>query len=317
MSEPKKHHFLPQFYLRGFSINSREQIWQIEKTQHPESRKVAIKDAACETHYHTIDADPKNKDRRTIEEYLSGIEGKQAELINTITGHGGIQSYQKRRLAEFIMIMRFRVPAYKTYIEQTLGELVRNSTRLMFRMDKFPPPPPQVEELIKEKDDDIFDVEISNWMILVRMLNIALDPKFVQIIERMNLSLYKTPEGLEFVACDSPVAIFDPNYKKKKPYGVGLLNRDIDLTFPLTKRYLVLASWKAGEGTCEAAEYQINEFNRRTVIMAKKYIWASSQTKQLTDLISSYCNKKAGFEISSMDYGKGFAQITRFIPVTS
>lgn len=55
MSDPRKHHYLSQFYLRGFS-SDRSSLFQIEKRsgKHYGCR---IKDVAAIRDYHDIDAD--------------------------------------------------------------------------------------------------------------------------------------------------------------------------------------------------------------------------------------------------------------------
>lgn len=125
-------------------------------------------------------------------------------------------------------------------MEKQLQENVEHLTRIELRRGRVPKPPKEVQDFIKEHGDGIFRVKISNWMILLQMVQAAIDPKLLSIIEKMNLSLFEAPDGMQFVTCDSPVALYIPNYKPESPYGVGYLRREIEVSIPLTKKILLI-----------------------------------------------------------------------------
>jgi hypothetical protein len=79
MSSPRKHHFLPQFYLRGFSTN-RDGIFQIEKQQ-GRYYGCKIKDIAAIRDYHKLDG-KETSDPQYFEKKLAELEGIQAEHVN-------------------------------------------------------------------------------------------------------------------------------------------------------------------------------------------------------------------------------------------
>jgi hypothetical protein len=196
MPDPKKHHFLPQFYLDGFKITPQTskyaQIQVIPKTVTPKSFVSAIKDTGCELNYHTVDADPAYKDRKSLETVFAENEGQQAKVINSVIRNHKISFKEKQVLAFFVSIMRVRVPSYKRYIEQFLRESVQSVTRMEHRKGRLPKPPKVVEDLIKKQGGDIckvLDVKISNWMILLQMINTAVGTNMSSIIEKMNFSL--------------------------------------------------------------------------------------------------------------------------------
>jgi len=87
MTTPKKHHFLPQFYLEQFKVvpqsGKYSKIWQVEKITSPNPQKASIKDVGCKTDYHTMDLQTK-KDRKSIENVFSKLEAKQADIIKEI-----------------------------------------------------------------------------------------------------------------------------------------------------------------------------------------------------------------------------------------
>lgn len=283
MSDPKKHHFLPQFYLDGFRITPQTskygQIQIIPKTTTPEPFISAIKDTGCECNYHTVDADPAFKDRKSLETAFAETEGRQAEVIKSVISNRKISFKEKQVLAFFVSIMRVRVPSYKRYIEQLLQENAQSMTRMELRKGRLPKPPKVIEDLIKKQGDDIFkvlEVKISNWMILLQMINTVVGSNISSIIEKMNFSLVEAPNDNQFITCDSPVSLYVPNYEKRKPYGIGLLGREVEVCISLNKQYLLLASWQQLPLHQIASQKNVVEFNRRTIIMADKFIYSSS-----------------------------------------
>ncbi|MHC4158140.1 MAG: DUF4238 domain-containing protein [Planctomycetota bacterium] len=324
MSDPKKHHFLPQFYLNGFRITPQTskyaQIQITPKTPTPEPFLSAIKDTGCEFNYHTVAPDPAFKDRKSLETSFAEIEGRQAEVIKSVLSNRKISFEEKQVLAFFVSIMRVRVPSYKRYIEQFLQENVQSMTQMELRKGRLPKPPKVIEDLIKEQGGDIFkvlEVKISNWMILYQMFNTVVGSNISSIIEKMNFSLVEAPNDNQFITCDSPVTLYVPDYQVRKPYGIGLLDREVEVCIPLNKQYLLLVSWQQLPLHQIASRNNVAEFNRRTIIMADKFIYSSSVFDGLLEQISKLHSKTAGFQLSTLDYGNGFCHITRFIPVSN
>jgi len=324
MAEPKKHHFLPQFYLGGFKITPQTskypQIHVIPKTATPEPFLSAIKDTGCEFNYHTVDTNPAFKDRKSLEMGFAETEGRQAKVIKSVVSNHKISFKEKQVLAFFISIMRVRVPSYKRYIEQFLRENVQSMTRMEHRKGRLPKLPKVIEDLIKEQGGDIykvFKVKISNWMILLQMINSVVGSNIPLIVEKMNFSLVEAPNDNQFITCDSPVTLYVPNYEIRKPYGIGLLDREVEVCIPLNKQYLLLASWQQLPLHQIASRKNVVEFNRRSIIMADKFIYSSSVFDGLLEQISKLHSKTAGFQLSTLDYGNGFCHIGRFIPVSN
>jgi hypothetical protein len=143
----------------------------------------------------------------------------------------------------------------------------------------------------------------------------AIEPYFLSIIGNMNFSLIRAPSEMRFITCDSPVAFYIPNYENKRPYGVGFLDKEIEISIPLTPKILLFVSWKQKEENKMASPEDVIEFNRRTIIMSDHFIYSSSIFVGLIKQISNFHNNTAGFKIETIDYGHGFCQHAYFIPV--
>lgn len=320
MTTPKKHHYLPQFYLERFKIIPQEgkypHIYRIEKSASPKAASPAIKDTGCKRDYHTLDFDNQVKDRQTVEKAISKIESDQAHLVDSICESNKITEEQKSPLAELITTMRFRVPAFKRNIESSLEGIVESTFKILMHQGKLPKPPKVVQDLIEEQGYDFLKANISNWKILQHMFQMAFQSENSSLLEKMKYQLVFAPNGHHFFTGDSPVALYHPNYDSIKPYGVGPAFKNVELTFPISKRLLIKLTWDREEGVKTIHEERVKEYNRRTIIMADSQIFASEVNPDLMKKVALFHKVEAGYKLDNLWYGEGAVHVSRFIPVT-
>lgn len=320
MNEPKKHHFLPQFYLENFKIvptaGKYPHIVVTTKEANPRSFRAAIHDIGCISDYNTIDMRGKPPERSSIELALSKTEASQQELISTIIKSRTIPIERKGEVASLLALMHLRVPKFKRNIETSLMKAVESLGEMMLRHGKLPPLPDELAKLSPKGFSDIVTIEIDNWIILSYMYGSALGSHLADVIERMTISLIESPKGKEFITGDTPVVIYFPEYQGRKPYGVGFADKEIEITFPITPDLLLFASWQPSNRGTQIGLDLLNEFNRRTVIMADKYLYSRTEDKDTIKIISNNAAIEAGYKTDLVDGGEGMYLINRFVPVT-
>ncbi|MBW2594711.1 MAG: DUF4238 domain-containing protein [Deltaproteobacteria bacterium] len=319
MSIPRKHHYLPQFYLEGFKIlpqkGKKPHIWQIEKVGEQKYYNPAITDTGCIRDYHSLDHELE-PDHKTIESVLSTIEAKQAELVQSIINSKDMNHSQIAELAGLISLMRYRIPAFASYIETSHKKIVLDSFKIMYQTGKFPSPPKMIRQMFESKGiDETLNIKISNWEIVEKILEVGLSSESISMLLQLNYQIYSTKEPDIFITSDNPVALFHPNYEDLKPYGIGLAIKGVELTFPLSSNTLVVAGHHLKPGSYFANHNQVNEFNRRTIIMAENYIFSNKISTELKKHINDLKDNFAGFTFDNLYYGKGSVYVSRFIPV--
>lgn len=128
MSTPRKHHYLPQFYLEGFKVEPQKgkkpHIWQIEKDGDQAFYSPAIEDTGCIRDYHTLDFTDEDPDHKAVEAQLSKLESEQAVLLRAIRETKRIEASQVEPLSAFISLMRYRVPSFADHVEKSLRSVV-------------------------------------------------------------------------------------------------------------------------------------------------------------------------------------------------
>ncbi len=320
MSTPRKHHYLPQFYLEGFKVEPQKgkkpHIWQIEKDGDQAFYSPAIEDTGCIRDYHTLDFTDEEPDHKAVEAQLSKLESEQAILVRAIRETKRIEAPQVEPLSAFISLMRYRVPSFADHVEKSLRSVVLDTFKIMYQAGKFVAPPPELQELFDSKCiDEALQVSISNWKILSHMFKVGLRPESVGLLAGYNYHVYSAEGTSLFVTSDNPVALYHPNYDKIRPNGVGLAIKGVEVTFPLTSDTLIRAGHDLKPGASIASAEEVEEFNRRTITMSERYVFASAVSTKLKRRIGALKSVRAGFVFDNLFHGDGSLHVSRFIPV--
>lgn len=317
--EPKKHHYLPQFYLENFKIDNDNKISQINvipKNRRPFSTFIsAIKDTGCETDYHTLEISDTEKDRSTVENNLSKVEAIHSNLVKKIIIKKKIDNNDKEELIKFLLLMRMRVPTNKKHLEELLKSCVQSSYNILDKCGKLPPKPKILQDVI-DKGINPIEITISNWKLVQEMFRHAQDEDLIKVQKKLNMTLCEICNDEFFITSDVPVSIYYP--KHGGTYGVPILSAKTELFLPISNKFGILfTNHQNAPEHIILSKQQINEFNRRTIIMAKTFLYLPKITSSIIKLVKRYWNRNAGQTLDVIDQGgKGAFIIGRILPVT-
>jgi hypothetical protein len=94
------------------------------------------------------------------------------------------------------------------------------------------------------------------------------------LFRQMGLRFLVTQPPIYFATSDHPVLPKAPG-EPGGPFRHGLLDRDIEVTLPLTSTIALVAGWKLkGTGYSRASETQVGRLNARTAMAARRFIAA-------------------------------------------
>ena len=310
MPQPRKHHYLPQFYLRGFSANGRS-VYQIEKDG-LKSYTCSIADAAAIRDYHQLDYS-EAKDSNLLEKKLADLEGEHSVVLEQTLKAGITSPELYVSLIGLVSLLRFRVPTFKTFIENFLREHVRSAGKIMEAAGELPPPPKGLEDILRIEN---LNISISNWKCLQYMFEAAYEPEQLNLLCAMTPSLIQAPKESFFLTCDHPFVIYHPRAMPTDAYGVGPAQKDVEISVPLSSQVLLQLSWNTeSENHLVASPIEVEEFNRRTVIMADSFVFAPEYSKCAVQLVSQYNHCSAGFDFQTLDSNKGHFHLVNCWPV--
>ncbi|MEW5913308.1 MAG: DUF4238 domain-containing protein [Thermodesulfobacteriota bacterium] len=310
MPQPRKHHYLPQFYLRGFSPDGNS-VHQIEKPS-LRSYVCSIRDAAAIRDYHELDY-AHSEDSNGLEKELAKIESNLAVTLRHVVDYGIDSTNIFSELIQLVSLMRVRIPAYKKFIEDSLRQQVRSTGMILERSGALPPVPKGYEDELRM---DKLVISISNWICLYFMFRLAGDPAILGMLASMKPSVLHAPDGESFLTCDQPVAVYNPDASPSDPFGTGPADSHSEISLPLSSRALLHLTWdKRGPRERILSSSEVEEFNRRTIVMADSLIFASESNEATNALVARYAHCSANHEVEVLNRGKGYLHVARFRPV--
>ncbi len=303
MGKKKRHHYIPRFYLNGFIDPANEPfVWVYQKGE-TGIIKTTAENIALEKHYYSFTTPSGDKDSETFENVLSEMEGKAAPVVQKIKNYETLDKDDRAIFAVFLAFMLTRVPNYRQNTAKMSVELFKKITKLTASTpelfdatirtieedlgEKIDYPHEELREFLLEGNFDI----TPNPEQSLQHVNAELAPVFYE----MNWIFLKSTDRFEFLTSDNPLVYFDPTHDPKSPYGVGLLNRNIEVTFPVTKDIAFSGSWRKqmSEGFLPSTHEMVRMINRRTVMSALRFVFASKKSSVLHGLVQKYKNSSA------------------------
>jgi hypothetical protein len=244
LSGPKRQHFLPKFYLEGFTKNGTVAVFDRElneiRVQQPVNTCVI-------GHFYTME-DSGGSKRFELEQLLSDYESKASFVIKKLDAMKEINVDERTDFAIFVAFAAFRTPDIVDSLKAFNSTLIKDMSNQMFadieevkaRMRGKPDAPLTEEELEVEARELVafvqrgqYEVNTSHtWgvgMAMKMAFNVApiLAGRDWTVIHREN-------EKKSFVTTDAPVLLTTVTPRENSIWGIGFGNSDALVIFPLT-----------------------------------------------------------------------------------
>ena len=297
-TKKKRQHYLSEFYLRAFvDPYNKPYVWLYEKGNKI-IRKASPKDLCVLKEYYSFTTLEGEKDSETFENFLAMIETKVAPIFKKIEIGKIPEEDEKWWCSFFIAFMITRVPNFRDNVENGVADFIRNFSKncasypesFKFsveqaerekgkKLDKTP------EELRKYILGDNYNIEV-NPQFSLGMTTLARD--LAPVLFKMKWRFLRATDEYKFVTCDNPVYRIDPNPGPPPFDGVGLLNRNIEVTFPVSKDLTILCKWEGVEQYIQTNNNQVKVINRRTISSASRFVFASVKLEGLNRLVQKY-----------------------------
>lgn len=270
-------HYVPQFYLKGFSeTENSPYIWTYDKNSR-RSFRTNIRNIAQETNFYSDDT----------EAFLANkIETPTKEVIEKIKNHLPISIDDKEILAKFMSVLVKRVPAslkrarqmYPELSEQVYDELEKEIEQLKVSN-------PDKQEIIEQRQEEIRQIRENDpndpkdiWEMILRP---EMTPAMSHALTNMTWVFWYHHKKSVFLTSDNPVFYFT---------WMGIGKRNSEVSFPITSKITLWATWRTDlkEKYHRVKERTIHEINRRTVSVASRHVFFSNNEQWIINL----ANKK-------------------------
>jgi hypothetical protein len=243
MSVPKRHHYLPQFYLKGFCRG--DHLWVYDRKENT-VRKQTPANTAIQTNYYTLEDEDGNRNT-AIELMLAEIEGEAKPVIDKAALRQGLSDDDKQILSVFLAFLMNRVPDFEKSVNHMEASVLDRLNDIIFQDEEHAAraiaqyegdtgqtidmTPQQLVDFNKSK---AYTIHIHRNESLRMMLEMSM--KMAKWFWLMDWMLAHAPNETSFVTSDNPLILAAPEDYKPGFWGVGLLTRGARKVVALTQQ---------------------------------------------------------------------------------
>jgi hypothetical protein len=256
-------HYVPQYYLKGFSAAKEELLWVYDKLDRRKFR-TQVKNIANENRFYSP----------AIERYLANvIEGPANSVLKAIREKNLLTDDDKRLLAEYMAVMWKRVPQGKQLFRDTAPAVAQKlSARYDSDLDTVASSEPDKAAFVVKRRAEIGEIikkysEDPPKDIWLDIIPPERSPHVVAAIKTMTWTFLTFEEEPAFLTCDNPLFYF-------RSIGVG--NPDSEISFPISCHVTLLATWRSDlcQDYMPVTQQIVKEINRRTASNASRYVYS-------------------------------------------
>jgi hypothetical protein len=298
--KPKRHHYVPQFYLEYFAceVAPRRRILWVYDKDGGEPRAQTPRDTAVESGYYSIET--KTGKTVVIEELLSKLETATAPILRRFQDSDeALSEPDIPVLAEFLAMLHLRGPrmlqvtsefltahAYH-FAENTAAqpEMVRKYIREKGAEMAFSGKPiPKEEELIESLSNaqEKFDIVVDRQYALLESLKACL--VITKILYQMNWCLCRAPKNTFFLTSDSPLCVLAKTERGGLLFGSGFDRNNVQITFPISPHAAILIDRRHSQRRMAVGEAFVREANRNMALYAQRYVISHLSTRATLEL---------------------------------
>lgn len=280
MSESKRHHYLPQFYLKKFCKDKLVCVFDRKKSEYRFQQPI---NTAVKKHYYSLEDVPSDK-IVNIEKTLSQIESVGADIISKLENREKLSLQDKKEFSLFLGFMMFRTPSFEESVNANDERMYQWAADHIFSEDS------KTKSKISLEFKQLYNKEkpkikiISRNSSLKHMVDASLHVQ--ESFEKMDWAIFHCPETASFVTTDNPLFIAPPQASRGSVYGVGILSPGAEKIFSLSARSC-LVMFEKREGSVVFHENIDKKFTKKIncCIVAHAYNFAFGRDRPLLESI--------------------------------
>lgn len=282
MPRAKRHHLVPQVYLRRFGDErGRIAMVDVEKSV---SIVTTVGNVAVEGNFYTVQVEDNPSDRLE-QRHLSRVEGLIGRAFTGLDHGWPPVGLVRSGLANFCALQIVRGREFRDWQTHAFDKAHKDRFRSMSRDDLrkqlteaqgAPPSEDELDGLYKFMRAEEYTVGTEQTFHLLGMLDVGAD--LVEPLSRMRWDLLEIQEGdeVEFVTCDEPVVRWAEHDSARTAYfKMGIFKAD-EITVALDRRrMLAIRPGSTGRGRKRfVTGIEAGELNQRTVTNARRYFFS-------------------------------------------
>jgi hypothetical protein len=303
--EPKAQHYIPKFYLKGFT-DKQGALWVYEKFK--PMRESTPKKEAHRPDYYTH-AEQGERDE-TAENVLRDTESRVAPIVRKLANRQYLLAPENAaHLIIFVAFMFARVPSWREHLDSIAAQVARETQLKVardkqrfhdlcaeFESAKGTPLGMDCEELRQYVLKGEFEiVQGSSAFNLGAMFTSALG--IAGELRSFGYQALYAPEGTYFETSDSPVYTIQPDGKGQATIGVGFGWSNVEVFFPLNKKTCLRMKRGIQLMGVPVEEERVKQINNLVMATASRYLYSSEGYRRTARLFNERgCKVRPGNE---------------------
>jgi hypothetical protein len=291
----KRHHYIPVFYLNGFT-GSDGALWVYDKEDKGPFAS-SPEGIAYERHYFSFTTPTGEKDSETVENWMAALEGESDKVLNKVISQTILTEDERKTFACFVASMMTRTPNNRNNIQQSTADIAKHlNIRVASDKDAFEQMVRNYEKAAGKKIEMSieelrqFAVNPENYTVSVDSeyaisMALSLIEKLTPVFFKMKWLFLKAPNDCKFLTGDNPLSYTDVTQGRNL---AGLNNKNIEVSLPLSRDICALGGWRDKEGYVEVKKRIVKELNRRTVMTSKKFVFAHYESEDIDKFVKKY-----------------------------
>lgn len=284
MTAPKRHHYLPEFYLAGFTGDGgRDSVFTVYDRATDKFRNQTPKDTAVGRYYYAIE-DEHGERSMEIETFLSSIEGETAPVIAKLARREHPTDHEREVLALFCALLHTRVPQFDRSIQemtngafQALARTVAVSVdEVRLQHEAFAARTGTPMEITPEEDFELlrsggYRVEEPRQNVIKMMLQLS--GELAEVFLNMRWAIAEVPRRMSLVVTDAPLLLIAPRAWQPGMPPFGIATPGTHKMFPLSRTVaLFIGDMGAGFKFMRLTKGQVRENNLALAARSERFV---------------------------------------------
>ncbi len=315
----KKHHYLSQFYVAGFSnkdgnvfvldhetgkINKqskngtfhKRKFYTVDFSKYPKRGPESAQRIKESFGIENVDTSNVKEYPDMIEDLLGESETISAPIIKKLISREQISDTERIELSTFIAFMCTRNPAFHDLVTDLEKQMTEQYIKKIFSSKE------KIEEIYNKMceeygHDKKFDIDELFKFVkekryeinIPKESNIEVMLMGASVIDRIlynkTWSIVEAPAETSFISNDNPVFMDHPNFYKKGSYGAGFGTPGVKVVFPLSKECLLIMKDTSGGNIIlydKVDRKKVRELNKMIFVRSGNYIFGRNEALVLS-----------------------------------
>ncbi|GAB5433169.1 MAG: DUF4238 domain-containing protein [Epibacterium sp.] len=286
MATKANHHFIPQFYLRGFAdgVGRKARVFTFDSDT-KSIFKTLVRNVGSRRHFFRVEAD--GVDPNYVEDAMAEIECEIAShLAEVIEAKSFPTSEHFNSVMNLLANVSVRNPRLRDNMSEFHKDIVQWMAHLSLSSKEVWES--QVDQMREEgvplKEDVSYEdmknfIESTDYEIVIdQTYLIGLELQMIEPVLECSARRYwcfvTAPEGHQYICSDDPVVLSWTDDRGAGPYSPGHGVGGTLVTFPLSPELLLMGTFEELPEHLEHAPFQVLAVNSRTARYSTKQIYA-------------------------------------------